>query len=164
MFTFSDYTLRATTEDDRALCAAWIEADADHRGKVEPDFFIKQQPGIECFVLEDKHGQPVFYFRMSRPIRVDIQFGPATNRAEKKRNADALEHGFGWLKEIAAKSGYRQIIFESQSDELAFFCKARFGFHKSLTELVCDIAPPETNEAQEKAVQPLQQQSQERQA
>jgi hypothetical protein len=140
---FGAYRLRLTVESDRDHCARWIEQDDDHRGMVLPEFFIRQTPGVECWVLEFATScEPIFYFRMSRALRLDIQFGPVTTAEEKEELMAALMEGFGWLIATSAKSGYRQIVFDSKNPALIRFCDKRFGFKKSPNELVCSMAAP----------------------
>lgn len=141
MFTFSKYQLRPATEEDRELCERWIEADADHRGRVKADFFIKPEPGVETFVLEDADGQ-VFFFRMMRALRIDIQFGPATSPEDRERTRIALMNGFDWLKDSCRNAVIRQVMFESNVAPLVRFCEKRFGFQQSSHELLCGIAAP----------------------
>jgi hypothetical protein len=159
MYIFADYKLRETTESDRDHCAAWIAADPDHVGKVVADFFLSREPGIESFVLEDKFGEPIFYFRMTRAMRVDIQFGPAVTAEERKRNREALTHGLEWLHQMALLACIRQISFESSNPELRAFCEKRFSFESAPNELVRGIAAPKPQTEQEKPLQPLHQSS-----
>jgi hypothetical protein len=161
MYTFADYKLRATTESDRAHCAAWIAADPDHAGKVKADFFLAQEPGIESLVLEDKFGEPIFYFRMTRAVRVDIQFGPSTTRQERERNQTALTLGLQWLEKLAILACIRQISFESTNPKLRTFCEYSFGFEGAPNELLRAVAPPPRQLAQEKPLQPLHHATQE---
>lgn len=155
-YTFEGLKLREATEADREQCEAWIAADPDHRGRVKADFFLKSSPGIECLVFEDKYGDPIFYFRQERALRIHIQFGPSETAEQIKRNVDGLAKGFAWLKERAAYSGFRQIIFQSTVQALVIFCKRRFGFAESKNELVCALPPAPAQESQEKALHPVQ--------
>lgn len=159
MFVFADYKLRLATEADRDHCAAWIEADADHRGKVTADFFIKPEKDIEKFVLENKFGEPAFYFRQMRALRLDIQFGPAETAGDREKNREDLRHGFEWLMQMCQEFGIRQLIFKSEDAKLIHFCENRFGFQKSPKELVCGIASSTPEKQQEKSAQPLHQDS-----
>lgn len=152
MFTFTTYQLRPATEADRELCERWIEADPDHRGRVNADFFIKPEPGVETFVLEDAQGE-VFFFRMMRALRIDIQFGPSTSAEERERTRLALMNGFDWLKESCGSAVIRQVIFESQVVPLVRFCEKRFGFQQSSHELVCGIAAPKPQSELENSTQ-----------
>jgi hypothetical protein len=91
------YTLRSTTERDRDLITIWIEQDPDHRDRVHPDFFLGCKDGMECFAVEDALGNVVFYIKMTRTLRLDIQFGPDETREQRERNMDAMREGFNWL-------------------------------------------------------------------
>lgn len=153
--TFEEYRLRPVNESDRAHLQKWIDADADHKGKVAPEFFMgltpqgKPDPCIEAFLVEDRNGEPVFYFRQMRALRVDIQFGPAATAADRHRNREALTAGFQWLYSRARFSGFRQMIFQSSVAPLIRFCEKRLGFYKSDTELVRGVAAPEPQQGQE---------------
>lgn len=147
MFEFNGYKIRPATKEDLDLAAKFVEGCDDHRGRVAPEFFVTQQ-GCACFVMEDETG-PIFFFRTERVMRLHIQFGPATTRDEKHRNAVALIEGFAWLCQAALKAGYQEIISETPSKELAKFSKERFGFQESPNELVCGIVPPQPNQGVE---------------
>lgn len=148
MFKFSNYTLRAAEESDREHLAAWLARDPQHQDST-PDFFLKPEPGAECFVLLDRWGGVKFYFKMERALRVHIQFGPATTDEERKETREALHAGFGWLTEMGRKAGFRQIIFDSAFAPLIRFVEKRLGFKKSPNELVCGITHPATPAAAE---------------
>lgn len=144
MFEFAGYQIRKANEADYERLMAWIAADADHRGRVQPEFFFKEEPGVECMVVE-KDGEIKFFFRLLRALRVDIQFGPSQTKEEKAENAAVLQDGFEWLMQMAQESGFRQVTFESESRELKAFTKRRFGFKESPHELLCGIAAREAN-------------------
>jgi hypothetical protein len=59
---FSGYTLRPAGEADRRLAEQWTARDEDHAGKIDPGFWLEQQPGIDSVVVEDSQG-PVFFFK-----------------------------------------------------------------------------------------------------
>jgi hypothetical protein len=59
---FSAYTLRPAWEEDRMLAEQWTARDEDHAGKIDPAFWLEQQPGIDSVVVEDSQG-PVFFFK-----------------------------------------------------------------------------------------------------
>lgn len=145
-YQFSDYQLRQTTEEDRELCQKWIDADPDHKG-MSADFFLSGDAGVECMVLVDKWGEPRFFFRQQRALRVHMQFPPDATRDEREKTREALTHGCGWLKHMASRHAYREIIFESTVLPLINFCKKRFGFRSSPNELVCPVEPFDPNQA-----------------
>lgn len=121
--------VRRLEESDRELMAKWTANDPDHC--YYPADWIYQGERKEKMILEDDQG-PILGFRISKALRVDIQF----NEAEKKRTAQGLMEGFAWLLERAQKAGFSEVIFESKSKPLIRFCKKRFGFVESPTELV----------------------------
>lgn len=150
-FTFDEYRLVAASEELREHLQQWIDADPFHAGKVGTDFFIKKETGANACVLLDKFGEPVFYFKTELAMRVHIQFGPAATSEERERNREALTKGFGWLKQMAANLGVRQLVFSSENPLLRHFSGKRLGFHKSPFELVCPVTPTERPTTQEKA-------------
>src|SRR4051812_21095854 len=127
MYKFSEYTLRPVTLEDREHAAQWIAADPDHAGRVSPDFFVNPEPEAECFLLQDKWGEPIFYFKMERAVRLHIQFGPTANKDDRLRTMAALEAGLNWLERSSAKAGIRQIIFSSTFAPLVRFCQKHLG-------------------------------------
>lgn len=140
MYRFGKYTLRPATEADRPLAAAWVSADEWHANTTEPDFFLSAEKGIESYVLEDPHG-PVFFFRMTRTIRLDIQFPPDDERQPThERTREALMAGVEWLAGSLALAGIHQLIFDSTNPLLIRSAEKRLGFHRSPDELVRDIA------------------------
>jgi hypothetical protein len=157
------HILRPATEKDRELIAQWIEGDPDHRGRVTPDFFLGKQPGKgerkrdikgqECFAVEDLNGHVVFYIKMTRTLRLDIQFGPAGTIAEKQRNADALDGGFEWLRIAAAGSGIWEINFNSTNRPLTRYAERRLAFRKAPNELSHRVAALHSQTSEEKQAQ-----------
>ena len=148
-YRFGKYTLRRTTEDDYELARAWIMADPSHAGRTPPKFFLTQSKGIESYVLEDPEG-PVFFFRMTRAVRIDIQFAPDE---EHERTREGLIRGLDWLSTVLAEKGIRQLIFESVNLPLIRMAEKRLGFHRSHDELVKDLQPAEETAPQERAVE-----------
>jgi len=146
---FSSYELRPATEKDREEIATWIAADPDHRDLVKPEFFYQSEPGAECYRLDDSKGH-VFYFKMTRALRVDIQFGPASSTEERERNRQALTDGFAWLLALANKSTIREVIFDSTVGFLRGFCHKHFGFRQSPNEMKCIIPSSEASNSAKK--------------
>lgn len=150
MFRFSDYTLRPVTLEDREHAAQWIAADPEHAGRVAPEFFVPEpeikdgrkesNPREECFLLQDKWGAPIFYFKMERAVRIHIQFGPTTTKDDRLRTMAALEAGLEWLSRSSAKAGIRQIIFSSTFAPLVRFCRKHLGFRESASELLRGVS------------------------
>lgn len=150
-YCFENYTLRPATFADRDHLAAWLHADPDHAGRVPVEFFYGPEPGAECYVLEDAQGEPVFFFKMTRALRLDIQFPPILLPEDRARVREAMQATHRWLLPQAQAAGIRQLIFRSAVRPLINFCKKRLGFHESPQELVCHIPPAAACEAQQKA-------------
>ncbi|HET6220177.1 MAG TPA: hypothetical protein VFE27_24325 [Acidobacteriaceae bacterium] len=149
---FDGYTLRAVTDADRPALEAWIEADQRHNGVLDPEFFmglatdengeIAPDPRPTCCALEDKTGV-VFFIRLSRASRVNIQFAPAQSSKSRRRAAMALLKGIAYLEVQLAKAGAEEWIFETEDRELAEMAKKRLGFVESPNEMVRVIGRPE---------------------
>lgn len=141
-YRFGKYILRPATDADLATAETWVCADPWHATTTEPEFFLSHEKGIESFVLEDPDG-PVFFFRMTRTIRLDIQFPPddeqPTDRPHE-RTREALIQGVEWLAGSLALAGIHQLIFDSVNPLLIRSAERRLGFHRSPNELVRDIA------------------------
>lgn len=124
---------RSALPADREMVAGWIAKDPDHAG-MDPNFFVVSEPHTNCFIWEDDQG-PVFAFRLSRMLRVDIQFNPA----EKERTREALKHGVDWIREEGRRSGFREMIFQSINRLLINFCKRRLQFSEARDEFLCSL-------------------------
>ncbi len=74
-------------------------------------------------VYSDNLG-PVAALRTTNAVRVDIQFLSDI----KSRNARAVLEGFGAYIQVLAKRGVEEVIFNSDSKEMAHFCMKRFHF------------------------------------
>lgn len=132
------YTLRPVTEADRERVALWISQDDDHRNRVEPGLFLTSNAGCECYAVEDG-GEVVFFLRMTRVLRLDIQFGPDWTAADRARNREAMTAGFAWLRAAAAASGTHEIIFDSTVPQLVAFAAKRLDFQHAPGLLSCVI-------------------------
>jgi hypothetical protein len=138
-YHFREYTLRPATEADRDLATTWTAADPWHANTTPPDFWLDQAIGLESYILEDAEG-PVFFFRMTRAVRLDIQFPPEDPHDDmRKRVRDGLREGFGWLAAVLALSGVHQVIFKSENPELIRSAEKRLGFVPSPGEFVHDF-------------------------
>lgn len=134
VYRFGPYTLRMATEADRALCAKWIEQDDWHKGKMDPDFFLEEEPGVGCYVLEDCDG-PILFFRTENTVRVHMQFDGRVNSASRERNREALLTGMDWLAmQLAAKSVV-EMTFDSENPLLRASACKRLGFYKAPGDL-----------------------------
>jgi hypothetical protein len=144
-----NYTLRPATERDRDLLAVWIEGDPDHRDKVKPEFFCVDREGMECFALEDEFGHVVLYIKMTRVMRLDIQFGPDETMHQRERTADAMREGFQWLRAGAQGAAFHEILFRSTNPPLIAFAKRRLAFDSAPDELIHRITSLATYKTQD---------------
>ena len=138
--------IRHVTEEDRELLKQWIAADADHRGRVTPDFFIPPNPDtdprgsaewgkrVNSCLFSDQSG-PVLFSRFTCAMRVDIQFNPV----ERVRTALMLPKGFQWLLTQAHEAHFSQVIFDSTDARLIAFCDKNFGFKSSPNEYIARL-------------------------
>lgn len=117
-------------EDFPAFAKA-MTADPEH-ADLKPEEFVRE-PKTELMVWDDEQGS-VFYFRLSRELRVDIQFRADV---EKERTAEGLKEGLLWL-ENSVRSNFRGVVFDSVYRPLIAFAKRRMGF-KSSPDLRKDI-------------------------
>ena len=97
-----------------------------------PDFFLKLQPGEDAWVLEDEHGEVVFYFKTTTAVRLAIQFRPSPTPAARLRNSRALIRGMRWIETIFRRNGFREVITDTEGPELRAFLKRRLGFEEAL--------------------------------
>jgi len=126
--------LRKLTEADCSKIEELIEKDPLHRGKGSADNFY--EPGTEVMAVED--GDGVFYVQISRALRVRALFD--VDPAKKSKNAKMLIKFTPCLAEMARQSGFREMLFATESKPLAEFEK-RLGFQESPNELVMPLAP-----------------------
>lgn len=98
-----------------------IEKDPQHKN-VKPIEFISE-PKTELYVWEDEDGA-VFYYRISRELRIDIQFRPGI---KVERTREGLKSGLEWLME-QIKPQFRAIVFDSVYSPLRSFSQRRLGF------------------------------------
>lgn len=154
---FEGYRLHTVGEHDRDLVETWINADAAHRGILEPDFFLgllrNSQGDIfpderaTVMVLSDRRRE-LMYIRLERASRVYIQFPPepTTHRSQEQHRhrmvmANALMKGMGFLEVGLRKAGATEWIFDSQSSALRTLAVKRMGFQPSPHELRRPILP-----------------------
>ena len=105
---------RKFTEQDFPAFAKAMANDPEH-ASLKPEEFA-YEPRTEMHVWEDEHG-PVFYFRLSREIRVDIQFDPEIS---KVRIQNGLIEGLEWLEKLV-RPKYRALTFDSIYRPLKIF-------------------------------------------
>ena len=108
--------------------------DTDHSGRCKADFWLKPEPNIKLFVIEDSIG-PIFYVRGENLLRLHIQFAP---ESEKRRLAKAIDEFTPLIAAGAKKTHYKQLIFESTVKPLIEFLAKR-GFRSSKDEQVYDL-------------------------
>jgi len=128
LFHFDGYTVRPIGEKDRQYLESLIAADPYHRDSMTADYFLKLLPGEDGWALEDDQGQVIFYFRTHVCCRIAIQFQPVTTRADRHRNASALERGLRWIETRLRGNNFREIVFDTKGPELEEFAKTRLGF------------------------------------
>lgn len=105
---------RKFTEADYAALVKAMANDPEHSSLSPKEFAY--EPKTEMHVWEDKEG-PVFYFRLSREIRVDIQFD---NEISRVRIQNALIEGMEWLEKLV-RPKYRALTFDSVYRPLKIF-------------------------------------------
>jgi hypothetical protein len=140
---FDGYTLREPEESDYDQLEQWIAADAAHREILDPEFFMGQALNEHghlakdlrstCAVLERK-GEVLFYIRLTRAARVNIQFPPGQDR--QRQTALALVKGMAFLEVGLERAGAEEWIFETQAPALRKLAEKGLGFVPSPDELV----------------------------
>src|ERR1041384_7980464 len=115
---------RAFKSEDYPAFAAAMAKDPQH-ASLKPEEFVRE-PKTELMVWEDDKG-PVFFFRVSRDIRIDIQFDPTV---EKDRTVEGIKDGLLWL-ENNVRADFRGVVFDSIYRPLIAFAKRRLGFKES---------------------------------
>lgn len=124
--------IRKLNENDPFLIEKWIAMDPDHAGKSDVKFWLPQDR-TNCFVVEDEVGA-IFYVRAENLLRLHVQFAPQTESARTKKTLDE----FAMHVKEAAKTTYRQIIFESTFAPLIRYLEKR-GYRASPNEMVIDL-------------------------
>jgi hypothetical protein len=142
---FDGYALRMVTEADRAQLEDWIAADPCHAGVMKPEFFmgveaeLAPDPRATCYALEHD-GHTLFYIRLTRAARVNIQFAPG----RPWLNAIALVKGMAFLEVGLARAGAEEWIFNTESSQLRGLAEKHMQFVRSPHELVRAIPRPRT--------------------
>lgn len=122
---------RKTESEDKNLIADWIQKDEDHRGRLQPEFFIEKDRA-ECFVVSDNEG-PIFFCKMEPVTRLHIQFAPIS----KRRMAVGVDEFCREIKS-ASRSKFRELIFDSVYQPLTKFLSRR-GFKHGENEWSCRL-------------------------
>lgn len=150
IYRFGPYTLRMATPADRELCAEWIARDDWHKEKMDAEFFLKEEPGVGCYVLEDHEGA-ILFFRTENTVRLHMQFDGRFDSAARERNREALLTGMDWLAmQLAAKS-IVEMTFDSDNPLLRLSACKRLGFHTAPGDLRRGLAAERERIEKEKA-------------
>lgn len=129
-FRFDGYELTPATEEDLPLATRWVQTDMFHRN-LDPEFWTRQLPGINCYLLRDSEG-PVFFFRMqltavTHELCTYIQFGPR-NEVSRERTTKGMTDGMRWLEDMARSCGFNRLVFSSKNISLVLFARRTLGF------------------------------------
>jgi len=114
---------RKFTPEDFAAFEKAMANDPEHANLKAKEFVA--EPKTEMHVWEDKYG-PVFYFRLSRELRIDIQFD---NEVPKFRIQSGLIEGLDWLEKLV-KPKYRALTFDSVYRPLKIFAMRVLKFNE----------------------------------
>ena len=152
---FDDYTLREVSLDrDAVQLTGWIARDPYHQhlkppfflGMIEAaDGYLQPDPRPSCYALEDVNGE-IFYIRIDRAARVNIQFAPWGNSlSSRSRVARGLLKGMAFLEVGLGRAGVAEWVFDTRSLTLKAMAKSRLGFEENQYDLVRPIPPMRTN-------------------
>jgi hypothetical protein len=112
--------VRAVQESDRELLLAAAKADPYHAAA---GISGERWTGPDSIFYEDEDG-PVVALRTTNVVRVDIQF----LTQDRVRNSQALMAGFYAYVNILLKRGVKEVVFNTESPEVAHFFMKRFHF------------------------------------
>jgi hypothetical protein len=115
-------TVRAVQEEDRPLLMEAAKADPYHAAA---GITGERWTGKDSIFYEDEFG-PVVALKTSNVVRVDIQF----LTRDKLRNANALIAGFYNYVRILSQRHVTEIIFNTESEDVAKFFMKRFHFRE----------------------------------
>lgn len=93
-----------------------------HHAELSPQQFLSD-PKTETYVWEDEEGA-VFTFRLSRLLRVDVQYDPQVSPERIRRG---ITEGVAWLQQTFGPN-FREIVFDSVYRPLILFCRRQLGF------------------------------------
>lgn len=113
-------TVRRVEAGDRELLDAAAKADPYHAAA---GLTGEHWTGPDSIFYEDESG-PVVALKTVNVVRVDIQF----LTLDRERNAKALAEGFYAYVGILQRRGVKEIIFNTESPEVAHFFMKRFRF------------------------------------
>ena len=114
--------VRNLVPSDRPLLMAAAEADPYHK---QAGLTGEHWMGSDSILYEDEFG-PVAAIKTTNVVRMDIQFCTQ----DKGRNAAGLLEGFWTMIRILAQRGVKEIIFNTESQDVAHFFKKRFNFRE----------------------------------
>src|SRR5579864_4341362 len=106
IFDFDQYTVRPVGERDREFLTQLIAADPLHRDCIDPDFFLKLNPGEDAWAVEDANGKVWLYFKTSTAVRLSMLFA---NQSSNTGNRDVLTKGMAWLEAMVICNKFREI-------------------------------------------------------
>jgi hypothetical protein len=112
--------VRRVEESDRELLDAAARSDPFH---LAAGLTGQHWAGKDTLFYEDELG-PVVALKTTNVVRVDVQF----LTQEKARNARALVAGFYSYVGILQKRGVKELVFNTESPDVAEFFQKRFHF------------------------------------
>jgi hypothetical protein len=115
-------SVRKVEPTDRPLLDAAAEADPYHRAA---GLKGSHWAGEDSIFYEDGTG-PVVALKTTSVVRVDVQF----LTQDKERNGRALVEGFYTYLGILHRRGVKEVIFNTESPEVAHFFTKRFHFRE----------------------------------
>lgn len=165
---FDGYMLREVSVDtDIRRLVDWISADPYHQ-HIKPEFFLgkledpkgyvaKSDPRPTCYAMEDEEGV-IFYIRIDRAARVNIQFQPLDPKfiLARGRVAKALLKGMAALELGFRQANVSEWVFESQAPDLRLMARTRLGFLESPHDLVRPIPILTAREPEEEPIEARQ--------
>lgn len=111
---------------DGSKLADWISKDTVHRARYGDNF--DSDEGVELYVAT-ADGQDILFLRLSRVVRIEVQF-PPKEEAGRIKVARALRKGLYRIAAMFKHSGFSEIVFESDSNNLVNYMKG-LGFVQS---------------------------------
>jgi hypothetical protein len=111
---------KLTREDDCIpTITKWMSDDAAHAGLTIDDVFAKC---TEAAMVSDENGVPLMCVRVSKALRVAIQFNPKT----PFKSARVAKEVVSWFKDIAKNSGCNEVIIRPGGKAVRFAEKLGF--------------------------------------
>jgi len=145
-FEFDGYKLRDATDRDEDLAQAWTRADEYHRD-LDGRFWLEKGQGTETFVCEGADGEPLFFLRLDKAVRIRIQFRPRPEGMDEREHRaivrQALTRGMAFLDVTLSVRHFREVIFDSVSPLLRAFTIGRLRFTRkpdTLTRMLPSFA------------------------